>query len=96
MDGHRSVVSTLAACDGILYSGSWDGTIRLWSLSDHSLLTVLGEDVPGTVTSVLSLFVCQNQLVAAHENGHVKVICGLNLPNCFYSHSQEDTKCIYS
>ncbi|KAG8633169.1 hypothetical protein MANES_18G082000v8 [Manihot esculenta] len=71
MDGHRSVVSTLAACDGILYSGSWDGTIRLWSLSDHSLLTVLGEDVPGTVTSVLSLFVCQNQLVAAHENGHI-------------------------
>ncbi|KAJ9166701.1 hypothetical protein P3X46_021411 [Hevea brasiliensis] len=73
MDGHKSVVSTLAACDGILYSGSWDGTIRLWSLSDHSLLTVLGEDVPGTVTSVLSLFVSQNQLVAAHENGHLKV-----------------------
>ncbi|KDP32850.1 hypothetical protein JCGZ_12142 [Jatropha curcas] len=73
MNGHKSVVSTLAACDGVLYSGSWDGTIRLWSLSDHSLLTVLGEDIPGTVTSVLSIIIRQNTLVAAHESGHIKV-----------------------
>lgn len=72
MDGHKSVVSTLAACDGILYSGSWDGTIRLWSLTDHSPLTVLGNDLPGTATSVLSLTANQNILVAAHENGQIK------------------------
>lgn len=77
MDGHKSVVSTLAACDGILYSGSWDGTIRLWSLTDHSPLTVLGNDLPGTATSVLSLTANQNILVAAHENGQIKVLCAL-------------------
>ena len=47
MNGHKSVVSALAVFDGVLYSGSWDGTIRLWSLNDHSPLTVLGEDTPG-------------------------------------------------
>lgn len=73
MDGHKSVVSTLAAHDGILYSGSWDGTIRLWSLTDHSPLTVLGNDLPGTATSVLSLIANQNILVAALENGQIKV-----------------------
>ncbi|RVW67446.1 Retrovirus-related Pol polyprotein from transposon TNT 1-94 [Vitis vinifera] len=29
MNGHKSVVSALAVSDGVLYSGSWDGTIRL-------------------------------------------------------------------
>lgn len=73
MSGHRSVVSTLAVCDGVLYSGSWDGTIRLWSLSDHSPMTVLGEDTSGTVASVLSLAVDRHMLIATHDNGCVKV-----------------------
>lgn len=73
MDGHKSVVSALAVCNGILYSGSWDGTIRLWSLSDHSLLTVLGEDSIGTMSSVMSLAVDQHTLVASYENGSIKV-----------------------
>lgn len=73
MSGHRSVVSSLALCDGVLYSGSWDGTIRLWSLNDHSPLTVLGEDTPGNVTSVLSLSADQRMLVAAYENGSIKI-----------------------
>lgn len=83
MDGHRSVVSTLTACNGVLYSGSWDGTIRLWSLSDHSLLTVLGEDMPGTITHVLSIVANRNILVAAHENGRIKVLCALHLLDLF-------------
>ncbi|CAN1234531.1 E3 ubiquitin-protein ligase TRAF7 [Linum perenne] len=74
MAGHKSVVSTLSACDGVLYSGSWDGTVRLWSLSDHSLLTVLGEGMPGgTLTSVLSVIAEKNIVVASHENGNLKV-----------------------
>lgn len=74
MIGHKSVVSTLAVCDGILYSGSWDGTIRLWSLIDHSPLAVLGEDMPGNVTTVLALAADGHMLVAAHENGCIKVL----------------------
>ncbi|GKU87756.1 hypothetical protein SLEP1_g2101 [Rubroshorea leprosula] len=73
MTGHKSVVSTLTLSDGILYSGGWDGTIRLWSLGDHSLLTVLGENTPGSMTPVLALGADQHILVAAHENGSIKV-----------------------
>ncbi|CAI0607487.1 unnamed protein product [Linum tenue] len=74
MEGHKSVVSTLAARNGVLYSGSWDGTVRLWSLSDHSLLTVLGEkDMPGTLSSVLSVTADRNLVISTHENGHLKV-----------------------
>ncbi|CAL5384086.1 unnamed protein product [Camellia sinensis] len=73
MNGHKSVVSTLAVCNGVLYSGSWDGTVRLWCLSDHSPLTVLGEDVPGNVTFVLSLGTYGDALVVAHENGCMKL-----------------------
>lgn len=74
MNGHKSVVSTLAICDEVLYSGSWDGTIRLWNLIDHSMLTVLGEDIPGEMKSVLSITASRHFLVAAHENGCIKVI----------------------
>lgn len=74
MNGHTSVVSTLAICDDVLYSGSWDGTIRLWSLNDHSLLTVLGEDVPGVMKAVRSITVDRHHLVASHENGCIKVL----------------------
>ena len=74
MTGHRSVVSALAVHDGVLYSGSWDGTVRLWCLSDHSPLTVLGEDALGSVTSVLSLAVEGEVLVVSHENGSIKVL----------------------
>ncbi|KAK9096135.1 hypothetical protein Sjap_021632 [Stephania japonica] len=73
MNGHKSVVSCLAVCNGVLYSGSWDGTICLWSLNDHSLLTVLGEDKPGNMASVLSLSVDRDVIVAAYENGKIKM-----------------------
>ncbi|KAI3709084.1 hypothetical protein L2E82_38833 [Cichorium intybus] len=75
MTGHKSVVSTLAVCNEVLYSGSWDGTIRLWCLSDHSPLAVLGEEASGTSTfgSILSVSANNQTLVAAHENGHIKI-----------------------
>ncbi|XP_071737798.1 uncharacterized protein [Rutidosis leptorrhynchoides] len=71
MNGHKSVVSTLAVCNEVLYSGSWDGTVRLWCLSDHSPLAVLGEERP--VASVLSVATHTHTLVAAYENGSIKV-----------------------
>ncbi|TKY74232.1 Myosin heavy chain kinase B [Spatholobus suberectus] len=73
MTGHRSVVSTLAVCDEVLYSGSWDGTVRLWSLNDHSPLTVLGEDTPAEMKPILAITVDRHLLVAAYENGCIKV-----------------------
>lgn len=79
MSGHKSAVSTLAVCNGVLYSGSRDGTIRLWSVSDHSLLTVLEEDSSGAVSSVLSLTAVQHTLVVSHESGSIKVLHSLKL-----------------
>ncbi|XP_031391638.1 uncharacterized protein LOC116203830 isoform X4 [Punica granatum] len=73
MEGHKSVVSSLVVSQGALYSGSWDGMIRLWCLSDHSPLTVLGEEIPGKVSSVLSLKAEKDMLVAVHENGTIKI-----------------------
>ncbi|XP_058786919.1 uncharacterized protein LOC131661399 isoform X2 [Vicia villosa] len=73
MDGHKSVVSTLSVCDDVLYSGSWDGTIRLWSLNDHSPLAVLGDNLPGEMKSILAITVNRNFLVAAYDNGCIKV-----------------------
>ncbi|KAI3931770.1 hypothetical protein MKW98_012180 [Papaver atlanticum] len=73
MNGHNSVVSSLAVCDGVLYSGSWDGTIRLWAIRDHSPLAVLGDNTPGSLSSVLSLSVEPHMIVAAYESGCVKV-----------------------
>ncbi|KAI3680854.1 hypothetical protein L6452_35631 [Arctium lappa] len=75
MIGHKAVVSTLAVSNQVLYSGSWDGTIRLWCLNDHTPLAVLGEEAPGTLAcgSVLSLAADGQTLVAAHENGRIKI-----------------------
>ncbi|XP_050126097.1 uncharacterized protein LOC126603331 isoform X2 [Malus sylvestris] len=82
-DWRFSGIHALACRNGYVYTGSgdrtvkacgsWDGTIRLWSLSDHSPLTVLGEDTSGTVASVLSLAVDRHMLIATHDNGCVKV-----------------------
>lgn len=47
--------------------------MRLWCLSDHSPLAVLGEDLPGNMASVLCLSADQNMLIVAYENGDVKV-----------------------
>ncbi|GER37718.1 protein translocase subunit SecA [Striga asiatica] len=59
--------------NGVLFSGSWDGTVRLWSLIDHSPLTVLGEGKFGNVGSVLSLSADRDMLFVGHENGSVKI-----------------------
>lgn len=73
MTGHKSVVSSLVVCKGVLYSGSWDGTVRLWSLDDHSPLAILGEDIVGNLSSILSVAADDNMLVVAHENGSIKI-----------------------
>lgn len=74
LGGHKAVVSSLVVSNGVLYSGSWDGTVRLWGLSDHSPLTVLGDDILGKAPSVLSLAAHRDVLVVAYENGNIKVL----------------------
>ncbi|KAK3021372.1 hypothetical protein RJ639_047214 [Escallonia herrerae] len=75
-NGQKIVVTVLGVCNRILCSESWDGTIRLWCLSDQSPLTVLGEDTPGIVTYILSIAADRHALVVAHENGCLEVNMG--------------------
>ncbi|KAG1328096.1 hypothetical protein COCNU_01G020300 [Cocos nucifera] len=70
--GHKSTVSSLAVAEGILYSGSWDGTIRLWWLHDNSPLSILGNETPENLAPVLSLSIGNNLLVSSYENGFLK------------------------
>jgi hypothetical protein len=64
---------------GILYSGSWDGTIRSWWLTDHTPLSVLEDDVPGNIAPVLSISTEASFVVSSYENGYVKVNLNLDL-----------------
>ncbi|KAL7155839.1 hypothetical protein ABFS83_03G102400 [Erythranthe nasuta] len=73
MSGHKSVVSSLVVSEGVLFSGSWDGTVRLWSLVDHSPVAVLGQDVLGNIASVSSICADRHLLFVGHENGSIKI-----------------------
>ncbi|PAN19452.1 hypothetical protein PAHAL_3G274600 [Panicum hallii] len=73
MTGHKSTVSCLAVASGILYSGSWDGTIRSWWLTDHTPLSVLEDDIAGSIAPVLSISTEANFVVSSYENGYFKI-----------------------
>jgi WD40 repeat protein len=75
MTGHKSTVSCLSVRDGILYSGSWDGTVRLWWLSDHTPLCILGaNEQPLNLAPVLSLSTGASLAASTYENGYLKVL----------------------
>ena len=78
MTGHKSTVSCLVVASGILYSGSWDGTIRLWWLTDHTPLSVLEDDTAGSIAPVLSISAEANFVASSYENGYFKVDLNLN------------------
>ncbi|KAG8044648.1 hypothetical protein GUJ93_ZPchr0393g29138 [Zizania palustris] len=73
MTGHKSTVSCLSVACGILYSGSWDGSIRSWWISDHNPLSVLEDGIPGSITPVLSISTEDNLVVSSYENGCLKI-----------------------
>ncbi|WVZ98693.1 hypothetical protein U9M48_044094 [Paspalum notatum var. saurae] len=73
MTGHKSTVSCLVVASGILYSGSWDGTIRSWWLTDHTPLSVLEDDTAGSIAPVLSISTEGNFVASSYENGYFKI-----------------------
>ena len=83
MTGHKSTVSCLAVASGILYSGSWDGTIRSWWLTDHTPLSVLEDDIAGSIAPVLSISTEASFVVSSYENGYFKVLWNLNHESYF-------------
>ena len=71
MKGHQSVVSALVVDEGILYSCSRVGTIRLWLRSDHSPLAVLSEDSESG--PVRALEISGGLVLAGYQNGAIQV-----------------------
>lgn len=80
MEAHKSTVSSLVVDNGNIYSGSWDGTIRLWRLDDDHFTLAELQNVSsgGGGFSVLSVSVNGDLIAATYDNGYVQVCFLLN------------------
>lgn len=76
MEGHKDVVSTLMVDGQMLYSGSWDGTVRLWWRPDHSPLANFGGATSVFLGGIRALVKCPTPnglLFAGHDSGVIQV-----------------------
>lgn len=75
MEGHKGVVSALIVEGQFLFSGSWDGTIRLWWRPDHSPLVSFGGglSVPLCGIHVLVKSPASGLLFSGHDSGVIQV-----------------------
>ena len=75
MEGHKGVVSVLIVEGQILFSGSWDGTIRLWWRPDNSPLANLGGGSSVPLGGIRALVKCpvNGLLFSAHDSGVIQV-----------------------
>lgn len=73
MEGHKGVVSALLVEGQILYSGSWDGTIRLWWRPDHTALVHLGGASTLHLGGIRALSSAAGLLFAAYDSGIIQV-----------------------
>lgn len=82
MEGHKGVVSALMVERQFLFSGSWDGTIRLWWRPDHSPLACFGGG--SSAGGIRSLAKCpaSGLLFSGHDFGVIQV--GELFSNIFY------------
>ena len=80
--GHADNVQAIALCDGRVCSGSWDGSIRVWSRASGELERTLeanGADVEDADSdeessdSVRSLAAWEGRLVSGHDSGTLRV-----------------------
>lgn len=70
LTGHTAPISSLQIVGDILYSASWDGTVRLW-WKDFSTLSVLSCS-SGNLVGVRSIFVEKEVVYCGLENGHIQ------------------------
>jgi len=66
---HNDAVSALCTVNGILVSGSWDTTIKVWSPSNWQCERTLS-DHTGTIRALAT---CQQRLVSASDDACIKV-----------------------
>ena len=75
LKGHTSNVSALAEVGGRVCSGSWDGSIRVWSMVGEATTcerTLASDDASGS-DSVWSMTAWDGRLISGHGSGKLRV-----------------------
>ena len=70
LEGHSDFVVSLAQCAGRMCSGSWDGSIRVWSIATLEQERVIESD---GVDAVLALAVREGEVISGHGSGRIRV-----------------------
>ncbi|XP_033145723.1 protein JINGUBANG [Brassica rapa] len=66
---HSDSISCLAVHAGIIYSGSWDKTLKVWRLSDLKCL----ESIKAHDDAINGLFVGEGRVYSASADGKIKI-----------------------
>lgn len=69
LEGHEDVISSLALIDGALVSASWDGTLRIWDLSNYTIRSILR----GHLTQVSCMISFQEMIASGDVDGEVRI-----------------------
>ncbi len=81
LTGHADGVNSLAVADGKLFSGSSDGTIKVWDLETNRCLYTL----TGHADGVRSLAVADGKLFSGSSDCTIKVWGDLETNRCLYT-----------
>ncbi|WCJ39006.1 Transducin/WD40 repeat-like superfamily protein [Euphorbia peplus] len=66
---HADSISCLSVCNGLIYSGSWDKTLKVWRVSDLKCL----ESIKAHDDAINGLVSCKNIVFSASADGKIKV-----------------------
>ena len=70
LDGHSNAVTSLAECQGMVCSGSEDGSIRVWDKASLACARTLEVDGGGALCSLKEW---EGRLISGHGDGRVRV-----------------------
>lgn len=65
---HADSISCLTVYDGLIYSGSWDKTLKVWRISDLKCL----ESIKAHDDAINSLVACKGTVYSASADGKIK------------------------
>ncbi|KAK4285427.1 hypothetical protein QN277_002126 [Acacia crassicarpa] len=65
---HADSISCLTVCNGLIYSGSWDKTLKVWRLSDLKCL----ESIKAHDDAINGLVSCKEVVYSASADGKIK------------------------
>ncbi|KDP40492.1 hypothetical protein JCGZ_24491 [Jatropha curcas] len=65
---HADSISCLTVCNGLIYSGSWDKTLKVWRISDLKCL----ESIKAHDDAINGLVACKGTVYSASADGKIK------------------------